>query len=853
MKKPVLNHGGSGGLLAGAPRRLLFGAVILLVLATGAVIMVGRWPGAVSPVAAGGWNDHYKQVAEQLAAAVEAALQPYRQAADRIATDPAVVAALADGRETELAALAERLRPDLPHVLALRLLPAATRDPDLDSHPPLTYASISMIRHARVDGKTPPVEVHLAGDGDEHMVFMAPVRDPRAADVSAPLGFVHLAVHPAVVREVVTKAPPEDVYGEVRQGPRVRLVASGPTPPATAPSLSVPIKGTILSVVVQAEAMADSGGAAAPLPLLAIVAGAVVVAAVLALWLLRRRATGGAVVRGGGDTVIYQGAIRAILDGVHPGLEQLLPRSRGDKRVAAAAIESMARAEDEDVTQFASGGTYSGDEDPTVPRDGDEHDDDDFDIDLDEFDTDEAPHAPLPVPGSIFRSYDIRGIVGQTLTEDGVYQIGRALGAEAEARGQRTVVVARDGRESSDAMAEALTKGLLESGREVLDIGLTPTPVLYFATHFLNARSGVMITGSHNPAEYNGLKIVLDGQTLSGEAIQAIRRRVEEQDFVDGTGQMQSTDIIAEYIRRISEEIPVSLGKALRVVVDCGNGVPGMVAPDVLRAIGHDVVELYCDVDGAFPNHHPDPSQPKNLQDLIDAVADEGADIGLAFDGDGDRLGVVDSEGNIIWPDRQMILFARDILSRNPGAKIIFDVKCSRLLEAEIRAAGGEPIMARTGHSLIKARMQETGALLAGEMSGHIFFKERWYGFDDAIYAAARLLEIVVNSPQSPAELFAALPGGVATPELQVAMPEERHAGFMREVLERADFADARITTLDGLRVDFDDSWGLVRPSNTTPCLVLRFEGDDAAALEGVKERFRTLLTAIDPALELPF
>ena len=449
--------------------------------------------------------------------------------------------------------------------------------------------------------------------------------------------------------------------------------------------------------------------------------------------------------------------------------------------------------------------------------------------------------------------YDIRGIVDETLTEDGVYQIGRALGAEADARGQKTIVVARDGRHSSEPLLSALAKGLLESGRDVLDIGLAPTPVLYFATHFLDARSGVMITGSHNPAQYNGLKIVLDGETLSGEAIQAIRRRVVEQDFVEGTGSQQSADIIAEYIRRISEEIPVSLGRAMKVVVDCGNGVPGAVAPDVLRAIGHDVIELYCDVDGDFPNHHPDPSQPENLAELINAVQDEGADLGLAFDGDGDRLGVVDAEGNVIWPDRQMILFARDILSRNAGAKIIYDVKCSRLLAAAISEAGGEPIMSKTGHSLIKSRMQETGALLAGEMSGHIFFKERWYGFDDAIYSAARLMEILVNSSQSPAELFAALPGGVATPELRLDMPEERHAAFMDEILAAASFGDGEVSTIDGLRVDFADSWGLVRPSNTTPCLVLRFEGDDEAALEGVKTRFRDLIAQVDASLDIPF
>jgi phosphomannomutase/phosphoglucomutase len=464
-----------------------------------------------------------------------------------------------------------------------------------------------------------------------------------------------------------------------------------------------------------------------------------------------------------------------------------------------------------------------------------------------------ASETAPTVAASIFRSYDIRGIVGETLTPEVVYQIGRAFGAEAGARNQQTVIVARDGRVSSLTLRGALVEGLRDAGRDVLDIGLTPTPVLYFATHYLDTRTGVMVTGSHNPAQYNGLKMVLDGETLSGAAIQSIRERIETQDFTSGSGNLQEIEIVPDYIRRISEDIPVSLGDALKVVVDCGNGVPGIVAPHILRAIGHDVIELYCEVDGEFPNHHPDPSQPENLEDLIAIVRHEQADLGLAFDGDGDRLGVVDREGNIVWPDRQLMLFAQDVLSRNPGAKIIYDVKCSRLLPEFIRKAGGVPIMSKAGHSLIKQKMQETGALLAGEMSGHIFFKERWYGFDDALYSAARLLEILVNANLPPEQVFASLPQAAATPELRLDMPEERHAAFMQQVSDALDFPDGELTDLDGLRVDFAHSWGLIRPSNTTPCLVLRFEGDDEAALSEVKERFRTLLSGIDPSLTLPF
>ncbi|MBI2802443.1 MAG: phosphomannomutase/phosphoglucomutase [Gammaproteobacteria bacterium] len=463
------------------------------------------------------------------------------------------------------------------------------------------------------------------------------------------------------------------------------------------------------------------------------------------------------------------------------------------------------------------------------------------------------PSAPTPIASVIFRSYDIRGIVGETLTPDAVYQIGRAFGSEAAARNQATVIVARDGRVSSVALRDALVQGLRESGRNVLDIGLTPTPVLYFATHYLDARSGIMVTGSHNSREYNGLKMVLDGETLSGAAIQGLRQRIDAQDFVTGNGGFEETEIIPDYIRRISEEIPVSLGDALKVVVDCGNGVAGIVAPHILRAIGHDVIELFCEIDGEFPNHDPDPSQPRNLEDLIAIVRHEQADLGLAFDGDGDRLGVVDRAGNIIWPDRQLMLFAQEILSRNPGTKVIYDVKCSRLLTAVIKAAGGVPMMWKTGHSLLKSKMQETGALLAGDMSGHIFFKDRWYGFDDALYSAARLLEILVNANEPPEQVFGRLPSALSTPELRLEMPEERHARFMQQVLDTANFPDGEINRIDGLRVDFADSWGLVRASNTTPCLVLRFEGDTDAALHAVQARFRELLRAIDANLNLPF
>ncbi len=449
-------------------------------------------------------------------------------------------------------------------------------------------------------------------------------------------------------------------------------------------------------------------------------------------------------------------------------------------------------------------------------------------------------------PSSIFRAYDIRGVVGKTLTADVAHKIGLGIGTEAGERGEQTVIVGRDGRNSSPELAGALIKGLRESGRDVMDIGMVPTPVLYFATHLLEANSGVMVTGSHNGPEYNGVKVVIAGKTLFQDALQAIYRRIVDGEFADGRGGLQSANIVADYIKRITEGIPVARDAvALKIIVDCGNGVAGAVAPQLFRALGHDVVEMYCEVDGDFPNHHPDPSQPENLQSLIERVKEQQADIGLAFDGDGDRLGVVDSAGNIIWPDRQLMLLAKDVLSRNNGANIIYDVKCSRYLKTIIEANGGVPLMWKTGHSLIKNKMAELNAPLAGELSGHIFFKERWYGFDDAIYAAARLLEIITNTKARSEAIFAEMPGGVSTPELRVKLPEEAHETFMQRLKGNVNFPDAQVIDTDGVRIEFQDGWGLIRPSNTSPYLTLRFEADNQGALERIQGEFRRLVQTV--------
>jgi phosphomannomutase/phosphoglucomutase len=457
----------------------------------------------------------------------------------------------------------------------------------------------------------------------------------------------------------------------------------------------------------------------------------------------------------------------------------------------------------------------------------------------------------VDIDPSIFRAYDIRGVVEQTLTTQAVRLIGRAIGSEALQRGRDTVVIGRDGRLSGPSLSEALIAGITSTGCDVKDIGVVPTGVLYFATHYLDTQTGVVVTGSHNPPDYNGLKIVIDGETLSGPSIQSLYERIKDQNFISGEGGVETINVVPDYIERIRGDVTVS--RPLKVVIDCGNGVAGAVAPQLFKGLGCEVIELFCEVDGNFPNHHPDPSKEENLVDLIAAVAANQADVGLAFDGDGDRLGVVNAAGDVIWPDRVLMLYAIDILARNPGGQIIYDVKSTRNLDKVIRDHGGEPLMWKTGHSFIKAKIRESGALLAGEMSGHIFINERWYGFDDGLYAGARLLEVLAKDDRSSTEMFAALPDSVNTPEINIQMREGEPPVFMKQLLENAHFEGASVSTIDGLRADFDDGWGLVRSSNTTPVLVLRFEADNDKALARIMGDFRRVMLQVNTHLSLPF
>jgi len=455
------------------------------------------------------------------------------------------------------------------------------------------------------------------------------------------------------------------------------------------------------------------------------------------------------------------------------------------------------------------------------------------------------------LPAEIFKAYDIRGIVGQSLTADIVRQIGHALGTVAAEQGQKAIAVGRDGRLSGPELTGALIDGICAAGIDAIDVGCVPTPVTYFAAYELDCHSCVSVTGSHNPPDYNGLKMVIGGNTLALDAIQDLKERIESGKLRHGKGERRSADVLPAYVEKIVGD--VRLARPMKIVMDCGNGVAGAIAPLLFQRLGCEIVPLFCDVDGHFPNHHPDPSKPENLADVIRALEATDAELGIAFDGDGDRLGVVTKDGEIIFPDRQLMLFAADVLSRVPGGTIIYDVKCSRLLAPWIRQHGGVPLMWNTGHALVKAKLRETGAPLAGEMSGHCFFKERWYGFDDGLYTGARLLEILSRAADGNT-LLKELPNSPSTPELNIKMAEGEPFALIDKLKAEGRFDGAReIISIDGIRVEYADGFGLARPSNTTPVVVLRFEADDAAALERIQAGFRHALQAVWPGLALPF
>jgi phosphomannomutase / phosphoglucomutase len=826
------------------------------------VIVIGGWQfySSSSKSAAVETQRQLDEFAKQQAQQIAIPFATLDKQLAALAQDPAVIALFSAADKMNLVSTAADRLAQFESALKLRFILPGKYALDNESIPPLSYGSLDLIKRAESSTAAIAAEAHLLGGPKEHIVMLKRVKDP-AGEI---IGFVHLSLNIELFAKAVAGLDLNEAYLELQQGAgskALTLAKQGNADLRVGEPSTMSVAVTRWTVALwTSSGSAPTADGAGPgmgviaLVLLVLLGGG----AAVAVFVKRAKAGGDAST----SEIVYAGAVKAIMDGAHPGMEKMvpnLPASDGVSPVSPAPQAVSAGAVGDDITTMIKA------EDLKAAAAESEM------LDLTQAEAPAAPPAPpvqapsapvkadpsaaaeTDVPAEIFRAYDIRGVVGETLTTETVGKIGQAIGSEASARGQAAVVVGRDGRNSSPELAEALISGLRNSGRDVIDVGVVPTPVLYFATHYLEVNSGIMLTGSHNGPEYNGLKIVLGGETLAEDAIQAIYTRIVESNYESGQGTLQSKEIIADYVRRISEDIPVALGGAFKIVVDCGNGVAGAVAPQLLRALGHDVVELYCDIDGNFPNHHPDPSQPENLQEMIDKIKEEKADLGLAFDGDGDRLGVVDDLGNIIWPDRQLMLLAKDVLSRNQGKPIIYDVKCSRYLKAIIEASGGKALMWKTGHSLIKSKMKEVDAPLAGEMSGHIFFKERWYGFDDAIYTAARLLEILMNAKAKPSETFAEMPEGVSTPELRLNLPESAHQSFMADLQGKMTFDGAEVIDIDGFRVEFSDGWGLIRPSNTTPCLVLRFEAESQQALERIQSEFRTMLLSINADLQLPF
>lgn len=811
-------------------------------------------------LAGGGW----KVLSSLSASAEKEELEARDVAARNIATSvqqnleqtKAKLAALAKDAQTielfkqdpdaaALAATAAEKEPSFDQALKLRYLKPGVYPLNDDENPPLSYASLDMLNKAETTSQI-NTEVHLFGALNQHIVMIERVVN-NAFEL---IGLLHLSMNVSLLDELFQGIKLEDGYAELTQraaGKTLVLAKAGNESQKQGAATTVSVNDTRWIIAYwsgSGSLMSDDGSSSSSMPIILIILALLIIGGGVYFVLFKK---GSSSSEGEGDLLTYEGAVRAIAEGAHAGAEQLIPHLPKADRITANLKPLSQGINTDDATMIAVPSNQSEAAEAEVTDQADT-----IDITADpEENTPSEPEQPQIAP-VIFRAYDIRGVVGDTLTESAVYEIARAIGSMAHERGQQGIVVARDGRDSSPALCEALIKGLTSTGRDVIDVGMVPTPVLYFATHHLETGSGVMITGSHNAAEYNGLKIMLGGNTLSGDDIKEIQSRTISGEHAVGQGDIRHADISADYVRRITEDIPVALGSSLKIVVDCGNGVAGTLAPQLLNAIGHDVIELYCDIDGKFPNHHPDPSQPENLKDLVDKVKAEGADVGFAFDGDGDRLGLVDAEGNIIWPDRQLMLLAKDVLSRNQGANIIFDVKCSRYLKSIIESNGGVPLMWKTGHSFIKNKMKEVDAPLAGELSGHIFFKERWYGFDDALYTAARFIEIFTNAKETPTELFAELPEGISTPELRVPLPEDQHVGFMEELIDKMTVSGAEISDIDGLRIEYSDGWGLARPSNTSPNIILRFEGENEAALERIKSEFRAAIQLIIP-VDLPF
>jgi len=802
-------------------------------------------------------------ITQQVALRVSALANYYGSTAALLAKDPDIAYLLMVGNDSALHSREESLRYVFPQAINVQLLAPGITEVDMNASPPLSYAALAQMRAAESTEEEPPIEVHLLNEPQQHINITRRVMDPAGGGV---VGHLMVSLSTDVLKNILDGLAGFGGYIELQQdgamGSPAVIAGSGEQSLKQGDTdRVVHVDGSRWQVVYwpAENGLVVLGG----ISLWVLGAFVLSAAAMVLLIILQIRRIKNAL------RVDQVSMVTIMKDFRDSRMRREYPSGLAEMHESIEFMTQLAAGKH--AAQFVPGPREQDNGDPAntgqSTNDMDSQNEGGIDAGIaadfgsairsDNLILEEEPletgadDEVADIDAAIFRAYDIRGVVDKSLTSTAVRLIGRAIGSESLQRGRNTIVVGRDGRLSGSSLSEALIAGIVSTGCDVKDIGCVPTPVVYFASHYLDTHTGVMVTGSHNPPDYNGLKIVIDGETLSGQSIQFLHERIKAGNFISGDGSVELIDVVPDYIERIRSDVTVS--RPLKVVIDCGNGVAGGVMPRLLKGLGCEVTELFCEVDGRFPNHHPDPSKTENMKDLVAAVGENQADIGLAFDGDGDRLGVVTANGQIIWPDRVLMLYAIDILARNPGGQIIYDVKCTRHLDTIIREHGGKPLMWKTGHSFIKSKIRESGALLAGEMSGHIFIQERWYGFDDALYAAARLLEILARDERSSSEVFADLPDSVNTPEINVAMQEGEPPVFIEQLLESAHFEGATVSTIDGLRADFADGWGLVRASNTTPVLVLRFEADNEEALARIMGDFRRVMLQVNMHLSLPF
>lgn len=813
-------------------------AIALIIIMGAGYVLIASF---LTPVNASHRVEIINTVAEQYEAYVNNVLTQHDALLSQLVSSDELVSAITTNNVERIELLEQRIVDQIPNALTAHVFPMRAGTQQEDVAPPLSHAGLDMIRRAE-QGQTLPIEAHQF-DGQAYLQSVRGVRNGEgrligSISIAQSLDYLSnqlAAIDPTkgnlLIQQQFESAPVQTLvtYGAKNNNEVITLRSNNPNWTLT----FQPSDDLTSADIMEPNLVWTIFGAMALLVLLPILVSTI---------RLQRSLRQDANQFAKQIQAVFGGQSSAGLDyefQIFSILALSVNRMRMGKGSFAAAPKGAAGYVD------------------SLPGKAIQAEEEFFDVSMMEQDSDllgmnqSSNASHVDISESIFRAYDIRGIVGQTLNNETAMQIGLAIGSEANDRGEKTIIVGRDGRLSSPELSQHLIRGLIASGRDVVDIGMVPTPVAYFACKHLNIDSCVVVTGSHNPTNYNGFKVVLGNTTLAEDEIRGLYHRIENRNFASGDGKVSTQDVNSAYLLRVSEDVKSQ--RPLKVVVDAGNGVTGAIAPQLIKGIGCHVLPLYCDVDGNFPNHHPDPSVPSNLTGLTRTVVETRADLGIAFDGDGDRVGLVTNSGKVIMADRLLMLLAKYVLQSNPGATVLYDVKCSRRLSNLISGHGGKPMMWKSGHSLMKRKMRETKAALGGELSGHIFYQERWYGFDDGMYVAARLIEILSQQPETLDTLFAELPDDVATPEITITTTDERKFRIVQALQRNAQFPNAQINDIDGVRADFSDGWGLVRASNTSPALTCRFEANDETTLRRIQGVFRQQLLAVDSNLQIPF